>query len=204
MGGVGGTLQLRPHRGPPPLVVLPRSQPGSERLGAGLPALRHAALLTHARRHQHRHLHAAQLHPELIQHQPRWDTWGGGAGCRGGRERPPSWDTWVVGERPPRWDTSGRAGCLGWTEGARPASVAETTAGAGAGWAPAERAGWEKREQLYTNRGGLSPVAEKPAWRSGARAMARRVRRPRSEALSTATLPSLLLLSRCVLFRDRL
>ena len=71
-GGMGGTLQLQPHRGPPPLVVLPRSQPESKRLSAGLPAVRHAALLTHARSRQHCHLHATQPHPELIHHQPRW------------------------------------------------------------------------------------------------------------------------------------
>lgn len=83
--GVGGTLQLQPHQGPPPHVVLPRSQPESERLSAGLPAVRHAALLTHARCRQHRHLHAAQPHPEFIQHQPRWGT-SGRAGCPGWAE----------------------------------------------------------------------------------------------------------------------
>ena len=72
----------------------------------------------------------------------------GGASAQvghGGGKRPPRCDTSVWrGERPPRWDMSRRAGCLGWTEGARPASVAKTTAGAG--WAPAERARWEKQK----------------------------------------------------------
>lgn len=146
LGGVGGTLQLRPHRGPPPLVVLPRSQPGSERLGAGLPAVRHAALLTHARRHQHRHLHAAQLHPELVQHQPRWDT-SGRAGCPGwagasaqvGHVRGGRWLPGVGGSVHPGGTRRGGAGCPGWAEGARLVSMAETTAGPG--WAPAESAG---------------------------------------------------------------
>lgn len=77
---------------PSPSLVLPRSQPESKRLGACLPAVRHAALLAHARRRQHGHLHAAQLHPEHLQHQPRW---GRSKACRvcwgprsvGGRER---------------------------------------------------------------------------------------------------------------------
>lgn len=66
-----GIPHALPQRDPPPLLVLPRSQPEPKRLCAGLPAVRHAALLPHARRRQHRHLHATQLHPEHLQHQPR-------------------------------------------------------------------------------------------------------------------------------------
>uniref|UniRef100_A0A8V8TQ51 Nicastrin n=1 Tax=Homo sapiens TaxID=9606 RepID=A0A8V8TQ51_HUMAN len=57
--------------GPSPLSVLSRSQPESEWLSTNLPTMCHAALFTHACCHQHCHLHAAQLHPKHLQHQPR-------------------------------------------------------------------------------------------------------------------------------------
>lgn len=68
------------------LLVLPRSQPESKWLRAHLPAVRHATLLPHACRHQHCHLHAAQLHPEHLQHQPRWDGSEAGQVSWGSRE----------------------------------------------------------------------------------------------------------------------
>ena len=68
--------------------------------------------------------------------------------------------------------------------------MAETAVGAG--WAQqgalgrAGSIGRKKRDRFHTNRGRLSPAAEKATWKNGAGEVTRRVRGPWSEAASVA------------------
>lgn len=66
-----------PFSAPHP-TVLPQTQPWPEWLCTHLPAVCHAAISSHARRAQHRYLHAPQRPTDVLQHQPRW-----APGCMG-------------------------------------------------------------------------------------------------------------------------